>query len=262
MKKIRFLSLLISFLFIWWTIFAWLGKLARFLTRRKGRQAKKFFDIFSPPDILIIFNSGGWGHTSLEKATDFRSIIFGIQEELNQWGYKSLIIPYNRTKESLIGKVADVEEILSFFRSQSRYLAEQIDDFLIDYQDKKVIMTGLSMGAFFVDEVMRRVRNKSSVLVIKVGTPFYSDHFSSENVLEINNERDALALGKTRVLISTLSKAIRKWILAKIKGENLSFGKTINIPGHFYSWDSMETKQQIITFLKDKLNYRARRGCD
>jgi hypothetical protein len=255
MKKIRLLALLISFLFIWWTIFAWMGRLIRFLTRRKGRWAKKPFDISSPPDALIIFNSGGWGHTSLEKATDFRSIIFGIQEELNQWGYKSLIIPYNRTKESLIGKVADFREVLSFFRSQSKYLAEQIDDFLTDYPDKKVIMTGLSMGAFFVDEVMKRVRNKSSVLVIKVGVPFYSDRFSSKNVLEVNDERDALALGKTRVLISTFLRGARKWILAKIKREPLSFGKATNIPGHFYSWESVETKQQIITFLKDRLNH-------
>ncbi len=45
-------------------------------------------------DVIIIFNSGGWGNTPLEKAEDFATIIRGIQETLNQWGYNSIVVSY------------------------------------------------------------------------------------------------------------------------------------------------------------------------
>ena len=253
MKKVRFLGFLILFLFFWWSVLAWLSKPLPFFKRKKEYQLQKFLGVSLPPDYLIIYNSGGWGNASLEKVTDFRSVILGIKNALNQQGYKSLIIPYIRARETLFGRVVGIKEVLSFFRSQSRYLAEQVDAFIKEYPDKKVIIVGLSMGALFVDEVMKRVRKKSSVFAIKVGMPFYADHLSSENIIEIKDKRDALALGDTKVLFFSIIKGIKGWFAAKIKRKPFSFSKAMNIPGHhFYSWDCPDVKNQILDFLKDR----------
>lgn len=254
MKKARFLGFLISLLFIGWSFLAWTGKFVPFFKRKKEDQLQKFLSACSSKDFLIIFNSGGWGHTSLEKATDFRSIIWGIQKELNRRGYSSLVIPYIRAKETLFGKVLGIKDISSFFGSQSKYLAKQIDKFLHVYPDKKIIMAGLSMGALFVDETMKRVKKKESVFAIKIGMPFYADHILSENIIEISEEEDALARGEGRILFFSTIRGLKKWFSAKIKGEPLTLSKAVNIPGHhLYSWDYHPVKEKIIDFLENRV---------
>lgn len=253
MKKVRFLSFLILFIFFWWSVLAWLSKPLPFFRRKKEYQLQKFLGAFSPPEFLIIYNSGGWGNTVLEKVTDFRSVIFGIKNELNQQGHKSMIIPYIRARETLLGRMVGMKEILSFFRSQSRSLAEQVAAFTKEYPDKKVIIIGLSMGALFIDEVMKRLKKQSSVFAIKVGMPFYADHLSSENTIEISDKRDALALGDTKALFFSITRGFKRWFAAKLKRKPLSFSEAINIPGHhFYSWNHPNIREQISTFLKDK----------
>lgn len=252
MKRIKFLAFLISLSLIWWDFLALVFNGILFFRKREKPQIQKFLSTSPPADCLIIFNSGGWGNTSLKKTTDFLSVVRGIKKELNQRGYSSLIVPYRRTKENLFSKVAGVKELLNFFRSQSRQLAKQINTFLKNNPNKKVIITGLSLGAHFVDETMRHVKNNPSVLVIKVGVPFWSDHFFFENVLEINREKDALAEGDTKVLFLALLKGIAKWIRAKLKGQSLPPGKAVYVPGHVYSWDSPFIREQIIAFLEKK----------
>ncbi len=222
--------------------------------RKKENQLQRYLASSSPtPDILIIYNSGGWGNTSLEKATDFLSIIMGIQDKLNRWGYKTLVVPYKRTKENIFSKIGGIREAARYFRSQSKQLAEQINEFLKENPDKKVILTGLSMGAFFVDETLNHIKDKDSVLAIKVGVPFYSSHYSSENVIEINDKRDALVYGGLDDLSLFFIKGSYKWLKAKLKGKKMSFSKAMNVPGHIYSWDTPFVKERITNFLKANL---------
>ena len=70
-------------------------------------------------DIVIIFNSGGWGNTPLEKAEDFAPIIEGIEKTLRDFGYNSLVIPYNRTKNNLFGKITRARDFLNSFQTSS-----------------------------------------------------------------------------------------------------------------------------------------------
>ena len=61
-------------------------------------QPQEILEISQNTDVIIIFNSGGWGDTPFEEAKDFAPIIEGIQETLEDLGYNSLVIPYKRTK--------------------------------------------------------------------------------------------------------------------------------------------------------------------
>ncbi len=213
---------------------------------------------YNPPtaqsyDVIIIFNSGGWGNTPLEKAKDFAPIIEGIEKTLKDWGYGSLVIPYIRTKDDFFGKITGARDFLSSFKSSSEILAEKVEFLAEQFPDKKIIMAGLSSGAVLVDETIEEISENSQVYAIEVGTPFWAETFESENILQLNNNgKDSLSVGEIKTLILSLVRAPFKWILAKANGEDLTFSQAVRVPGHEYFWDSPEVGPQIVTFLENK----------
>ncbi len=207
-------------------------------------------------DVFVIFNSGGWGNTPLQDAKDFAPIIEGIQETLNEWDLNSIVVPYIRTKNNLLGRITATKEISRSFQSQSEKLAREIEEFLKQNPGKKIIMAGLSNGAAFVDETMEKLspKTKNTVFAIEAGIPFWEKEFHSENILRLsNNGKDSLSKGKIKILISTLLKAPFVWLSAKISGETLTFSQAIQVPGHEYFWDSPEVGSQIVNFLGNKI---------
>jgi len=205
-------------------------------------------------DVIIIFNSGGWGNTPLEKADDFAPIIKGIQATLEEWGYKSLVIPYLRTENSLSGKITGAKDFLSSFQSSSEILAEKVEFLAENLPDKKIIMAGLSSGAVLVNETVEEISENSQIYAIEAGIPFWTQTFESENTLQLNNNgKDSLSAGEIKTLLFTLIKAPFKWISSRISGQNLPFSQAFHAPGHDYFWDSPEVGSQIVTFLKTKI---------
>ena len=101
-------------------------------------QFQEFLDVAAQNDVIIIFNSGGWGNTPLEEAEDFAPVIEGIQETLNEWGYNSLVIPYARTKDDLSGKITGARDFLNSFQTSSEILAEKVDFLTENLPDKKI----------------------------------------------------------------------------------------------------------------------------
>jgi len=207
-------------------------------------------------DVIIVFNSGGWGYTPLEKSWDFAPIIEGIQGTLSEWGYSSAVIPYNRTKNTLIGKVAGAKDFLNSFNFSSETLAEEVEFLAENLPDKKIIIAGLSNGAAFVNKTYEKVSEevKGSVYAISLGDPFWTKTSQSDNMLQLdNNGKDSLAEGEIRTLIFSLVKTPFKWLSAKINGQNLTFSRAIQSPGHEYLWNSSDVGPEIVIFLQNKL---------
>ena len=123
-------------------------------------QPQEILSLAKDSDVIIVFNSGGWGYTPLEKAWDFAPIIEGIQGTLSEWGYSSAVIPYNRTKNTLIGKVAGAKDFLNSFNLSSKTLAEEIEFLAENSPDKKIIIAGLSNGAAFVNRTYEKFPKK------------------------------------------------------------------------------------------------------
>lgn len=218
-------------------------------------QFQEGLNSVSQDEIVIVFNSGGWGNTPVDEAGDFKPIIEGVQETLNDLGYKSIVVPYKRTKDSFWGKIEGIRSFLTSFKSQSAKLAQEIEDFVENNPNTKVIVAGLSSGGAFVDKTMECVseKNISNIFTIELGIPFWEESFDSENVLFLNNEgKDPLSKGEAGILVFSLFKTPFKWLLAKISGENISLSRALHIPGHEYFWDSSTTGGQITTFIKDK----------
>ena len=217
-------------------------------------QFQELLDLAAQNDVIIIFNSGGWGNTPLEEAEDFAPIIEGITETLTEWGYNSLVIPYARTKDDLLGKITGARDFLNSFQASSKILAEKVNFLTENLPDKKIILAGLSTGGALVDETMEKISEKSQVFSIEAGIPFWHNSLESENILQLNNNgKDSLSIGEIKTLIASLAKAPFKWILAKMNGEDLTFSQAIWAPGHEYFWDSPEVGPQIVIFLEEKI---------
>jgi len=217
-------------------------------------QPQEILGLAQNADVIIIFNSGGWGDTPFEEAKDFAPIVEGIQATLNEWGYNSVVIPYTRTKNDFLGKIAGARDFLNSFKSSSEALAEKVEFLNKNLPDKKIIIAGLSAGGALVDETLEKVSRETRVYAIAAGVPFWHNNFESENILLLdNNGKDSLAKGDTKSLISALVKAPFKWVLSKIDGGNLTFSQSFQAPGHEYLWDSPEVSSQIVTFLENKL---------
>lgn len=219
-------------------------------------QFQKISDSPSSNDVIIIFNSGGLGHTPLEEAEDFSSIIYGIKNALDERGYETIIVSYQRTKNSFLGRIDGAKEFFNYFRTQSERLAQDVENFLHNNPSKKIIITGLSGGAVFVDETMKKLSEEAQnkVLAIEVGAPFWQKKFDSENILRLDNEnKDSLSKGEAKGLLYSLIKAPFRWVGARISGWNLTISHAFQAPGHIYVWDSPEVGLQITSFLDRKI---------
>lgn len=218
-------------------------------------QFQKVLDLNSGEDVIIIFNPGGWGNTPLKEADDFAPIIKGIQKTLNEWGYNSVVIPYYRTKRSLIGKISGAKDFFSSFKFSSGTLAKEVEFLAREKPKDKIIIAGLSNGGALVEETMEKIsaKAKNSVYGIVAGVPFWAKPPNSDHILKLdNNGKDSLSGGEIKYLILSLFRAPFKWVSAKINGENLTFSRAIQAPGHEYSWSSLRIKHQIVTFLESK----------
>lgn len=219
-------------------------------------QFQEIFSSASNIDVIIIFNSGGWGNTPLQEAEDFAPIIEGIKTTLENWGYNSLVVPYVRTKDDIIGKITGLKDFVKGFEFSAEILDEKIEFLTKSLPDKKIILAGLSNGGALVEETIARIpeENKDSVYGISVGIPFWHKISERENILFLdNNGNDTLAKGELGPLVSSLIKAPFKWVLANVKGEDITFSRAIQVPGHEYSWQSAEVSSQIITFLEENI---------
>ncbi|OGZ19124.1 MAG: hypothetical protein A2Z68_01730 [Candidatus Nealsonbacteria bacterium RBG_13_38_11] len=206
-------------------------------------------------DVIIVFNSGGWGDVPLEKAEDFAPIIEKIQQTLDQWGYGTVVIPYTRTKADLFGRVAGFRELMNNFKNSSNDLAEKLEALNEKFPDKKIIVTGLSVGGAFVTKTYENISEelKDSVYTIAVGTPFWADNFESNNIIQVDNEgKDSLVRGNVSPLFFSLVKSPFKWLVSRIQGQPLPFSMAFQAQGHAYSWESPEVGPKIISFLSDK----------
>jgi hypothetical protein len=222
---------------------------------RENLKAEEILSIVGDKDVLIIFNSGGWGDTPFDEAYDFKPVIEGIQQNLEEWGYSSVVVPYKRTKEGFLGRIAGLKDFLSSFKYSSDDLAGTIKFINEKMPEKKIIVAGLSGGAGLVSETMKKVPDKAdeSVLAIVVGPPFWTKSFNIDNLLQLdNNDKDLLTKGDAKLILCAI-RAPFKWLASEIGGHSISFAEAFEVSGHKYPWSSQEVNSQITSFLERKL---------
>ncbi len=207
-------------------------------------------------DFLVVFNAGGWGWKTPQRVEGWGSILDGIQTELNQLGYQSAAINYQRTSESLAGCFKELLEVLDAYPFKARDLASRVEFLTVHLPKLKVIVTGESNGTVIADRVMSTLRDNQSVYSIQTGTPFWHRNVMYERTLVMNSNGtgpDSFNRGDVpTILWASLKSSLG---LEKTTGTVLHF---LSAPGHDYSWQYPEVYQQIIKFLDN--NFGMKRG--
>ncbi|PIP24920.1 MAG: hypothetical protein COX34_01545 [Candidatus Nealsonbacteria bacterium CG23_combo_of_CG06-09_8_20_14_all_36_12] len=201
-------------------------------------------------EVVIFFAPGGWGHVPQEKEIYAKSLLKGIQNTLQNWQYKVVAIHYSRAKGGFLGKIKCLKETLFCFPAESKKLAEAIEIMQSRFQDIKIVLVGYSFGAAFIDEVMKKIKDKKEIYGIEAGTPFFWKTLKAENILYLdNNGRDALANRNFKKLtVITILGFLKLIFLFRLV--RLKISESFHFKEHEYFWENPEVKSKVEDFLK------------
>ena len=203
-------------------------------------------------DVIVLFNSGGWGWKFAARSPGWTSILNGIKSELESLGYEALLLNYRRTSETMRGCIKEFVEVTNSYPSKAKTLAGRVE-FLTDHiPDLRVIVTGESNGTVIADCSMSILRDNPQVYSIQTGTPFWHEHIMPDRTLVLNSNGttpDTFSRGNVDVM---LWATVTDWLgLSSPEESPGRIGYYLRAPGHDYSWQYPEVYSRIVTFLQE-----------
>jgi hypothetical protein len=218
------------------------------LPRDEGRKIQA---AILPYDVVIIFNPGGWGDASLERARDFAPVLAGIQQTLKRLQCPSVVVPYTRTATGLPGRISGTKEQLNSFKHSAAILARDIEYLARKFPEKRFIIAGFSTGGGLNGRALPGVSSLPNVYGITVGVPGWFPTYSSERSMVLDNRhRDPVCCGDVATIAMSVFKAPLIWLRSRVTGQNLSLALSFQLPHHEYSWFSPEVGAPIVKFLE------------
>jgi hypothetical protein len=219
---------------------------------RFQEEVEQLYSAARDKDFLIVYNTGGFGGTSLEVDPEWSSILEGIQAKLRQWGYTSLVVEHVRGEYTLPGFLGEVRDQLVSYSAKAPELAAKVALLLGYNRDLKVIITGRSFGAQYSDEVMEFLTSFSRAYSIQAGRYFWYRKPASPRtlIMDHNGEMpDTLSRGDIlAILRANLTHLPR---VARPEGGSMKIGPYFfRAPGHVYTWDYPGVREQVTAFLK------------
>ena len=124
-------------------------------------------------DVLVVFNSGGWGWNMIQETPGWSSIMDGIKTELEELGYSSLVVNYRRTGAGVLGCLKEFAEAATRYPEKAQDLARLVEFFTDNIPEMRVIVAGESTGTVISDKTMGILKDKPQVFSIQTGTPFW-----------------------------------------------------------------------------------------
>jgi len=200
-------------------------------------------------DFVIVFNSGGWGWNILEASPQWTSIFLGIQSELADLGYTSLLLNYQRATDTTGGYFAEFMSMISLYPSQASDLASKIEFLIKHIAGLRVIIVGESTGTIIADSVMSILRDNPRVYSIQTGPPFWHKNVTLEKTLVLQSNSimpDYFSRGDILALICANLEGLFGFSRDGA-GRILIY---LRAPGHEYWWQDPEVYSQITSFLQ------------
>ncbi len=208
-------------------------------------------------DVVVVFNSGGWGWNMLNNTPGWTSILNGIKSNLEGLGYKPLLLNYRRTGTGLRACIKEFIEASARYPSKAEGLAKRVE-FLTDHlPDLRVIVAGESTGTVVTDRTMRLLRDNPRVYSIQTGTPFWHRPTALDRTLLMNSNGrtvDTFSYGNVPAMIwATMKSSFGLSSPDDPPGNILSW---LRAPGHDYSWQYPGVCSEVVEFLEK--NFKAK----
>jgi len=205
-------------------------------------------------DVVVVFNPGGWGWNILEASPQWTSIFAGIQSELADLGYTSLLLSYQRATDTVGGYFNELMSMMSLYPSQATDLASKIEFLTKHITDLKVIIVGESTGTIITDSAMSLLRNNPRVYSIQTGPPFWHKNVMLERTLVLQSNSimpDYFSQGDILTLICANLEGLFGFSPDEA-GRILIY---LRAPGHEYWWQDPEVYSQITSFLQQNFRF-------
>ncbi len=214
-------------------------------------QGERILAQAGPYNVILIYNPGGWGNSTLEQSTDFYPVLLEIQATLNSLKHNTLIVAYDRATGGLTGQIAGPKELIDDFRENAPIQAEDIRLILQHAPEKTILLVGFSNGGGLAARALDDLGNQDHVVAILAGVAAWSRTTPSDRCLVLNNAgKDTLAAGDAKnIVFGTLESPFR-YVWGELTGKPISVGTSLQYPGHEYRWSSPEVGPPIVQFLK------------
>lgn len=205
-------------------------------------------------DVLILFNSGGWGKTALaDVKDDWDTVADGIGAWLASHGYRYKLIEYKRSGGSVPDIVLELKEFATARYTEAYKQAAEAHFLTTAHPNLKIILLGESSGAMFSNDVMRLLEGNPRVLSIQAGQPFWDDDVPGPATLAMNyNGKSPDSLHKGDIWAMFKHNFVRLTGIFR-PGNFVKLDDTITAPGHHYGWGYPLIREQINQFLEANL---------
>ena len=222
-----------------------------------ANQALAIYTEAKDKDFVILFNSGGWGWNLLEDSRGWDSIFVGIKSKLDNMGYQSLVLDYQRTEESWRACLKEASEIANFYPSKAQDLTYLVQFLTEHIPDVKVIVAGESTGTVIADKVMTMMRDNPQVYTIQTGPPFWHKQDALERALVLTSNGllpDSFSQGDILSLITANVRAL--FGLPQVTDDGGTMLRYLRAPGHEYWWQHPDVYSNITKFLESNFSIK------
>lgn len=203
-------------------------------------------------DVVIVFNSGGWGWNLTNETPGWASILDGIKSQLESQGYNSLVLNYRRTGGGITGCIKEFYEAATRYPHKAKDLAWRVE-FLTDHlPNLRIIVAGESTGTVISDKTMGILKDKAQVYSIQTGTPFWHKPTALDRTLLMNSNGrgvDTFSYGNVPAMIWA---TVKGWFgLTSPEDNPGSILSWLKAPGHDYSWQYPGVCSEVEKFLEE-----------
>ena len=212
------------------------------------------YRVLRDTDVLVLFNSGGYGWTSLDKAIGYASIVNAIESDLTSRGCAVTVLSYQRAYRTLRGYISEILNSGAKSIAKPKELTLRLR-FLWRYlPNLRILMTAESNGTVMSNQVMRLLPDEPRLFSIELGPPFWYDSLPNERILNLRSNGkvpDAFSYGHWRRAFQANFDALRG------KGRQAAGNILLYIgaPGHDYNWhDYPFIREKVIQFIEEHLD--------
>ena len=201
-------------------------------------------------DVVVLFNSGGWGWNLTKDTPGWASILEGIQSQLEKLGYHPLVLTYQRTRKGVRGCIKEFFEAAAHYPHKAKDLAERVEFLTSNLPNLKIIVAGESTGTVITEKTMGILKDEPRVYSIQTGTPFWYKPVALDRTLLMNSNGrgiDTFSYGNIPAMVWA---TVKSWFGLTSPDDNP--GNILNwlkAPGHDYSWQYPGVCSAVIKFL-------------